>query len=198
MPIGVVKGGFGVAIEGYEQTQKLMRAVAPDLRKQLAEELKAIGNDIVRDAKSRVPDQPPLSNWGREPKDPVGWAQRRGRTPSRGGAGWPAFKPDQVRRGITAQTTRPKGAKFGALLYLLNKDAAGAIFEVAGRKSTGNPGTAGPKFIEKLNDIDSASRVIWSAYDEAGRNKTMGAVIRAVEKVEQELQRRFGEEGFVG
>lgn len=196
MAIGVVKGGFGVRLEGLDETLRTLRAAAPDLRKQLAKEIKGVGDEIVRDARALVPGKPPLSGWGYVPKDPTGWAQARGRTPSRGGAGFPTFVPSQVSAGIVAKTTRPKGAQFGALLYLLNKDAAGAILEVAGRKSDGTPGTAGPVFIDKLNDIDRASRVIWQAYDEKGRNKVQGALIRAVERAEDELQRRFGDEGF--
>lgn len=192
----VIKTGFGVALTGVDQLLKDLRTVAPDLDKELKRELKRIGGQIVDDAKALVPGTPPMSRMARTPKDPVGWAKARGRTPSRGGVGWPAWDSGKIASGLTAQTGKPKGQKHGALLYILNKDPMGAIFEVAGRKSSGKAGTAGPKFIERLNAEGHASRIIWRAYDEGGSNDTKGAVIRAVENAEKALAERYGDGGF--
>lgn len=193
----VVKTGFGVALVGVDATLKALRTVAPDLNKELRAELKRIGNELVADAKRFVPATPPMSRMARTPKDPVGWAKARGRTPSRGGAGWPAWDSGKIAAGITSSTSKPRGVKTGALLYILNKDPMGAIYEVAGRRSSGAPGTAGPKFIRRLNADDTASRIIWRAYDEGGANDVKGAVIRAVESAEKALAERYGDGGYV-
>lgn len=190
------QAGYGVVLEGADEALKAIKALAPDLDKDLKEKLGGVGKRIASDAKTRVPSKSPLSGWERTPVDPAGWAAKRNKRPSRGGQGWPAYEPGKIRSGIRSGTGKPKGAKFGALVYVTNKDAAGAIFELAGRKSKGAPGTAGANFIKVLEDVDRASRVIWDAYDDMGRNKAQAEVIKAVEDAERELQRRFGDGGY--
>lgn len=194
-----VQGGYGITLEGADQVLKALKATAPDLDKALKKKFKDTGNQIIRLAKTKVPDESPLSRWGREPKDPAAWAIKS-RAAERGlrvrPGGFPTYDAAKIRRGLVANTGKPRGAKFGALLYLQNKDAAGAIFEVAGRKSSGRARTGGPNFIKVLNDYDSASRVIWDAYDEMGRNKIQQELIDAVNDAEAELNRRFGGDGF--
>lgn len=192
------QAGYGVVLEGADEALKAIKALAPDLDKDLKEKLGGVGKRIASDAKTRVPSQSPLSGWEYVAKDPAGWAAKRNKRPSRGGKGWPAYDAGKIRTGIKSSTSagKPKGAKFGALVYVSNKDAAGAIFELAGRKSKGAPGTAGANFIKVLEDFDRASRVIWDAYDDMGRNKVQAEVIKAVEDAERELERRFGEGGY--
>lgn len=80
---------------------------------------------------------------------------------SRGGKGWPAWDTGAIKTGIVS--TRAQGkvradytTSAGALL---NKSAAGAIFEVGGR--LGGSG----RFVENLNWFGKASRLIWWAVD---------------------------------
>ena len=96
----------------------------------------------------------PMSGWRKvEPKNPS--------KTSRGGKGWPAWDTGAIKTGIVS--TRAEGkvradytTSAGALL---NKSAAGAIFEVGGR--LGGSGN----FIENLNWFGKASRLIWWAVD---------------------------------
>jgi hypothetical protein len=100
----------------------------------------------------------PMRGWRKvEPTNPS--------ATSRGGKGWPAWDTGAIKTGIVS--TRAAGkvradytTSAGALL---NKSAAGAIFEVGGR--LGGSG----RFIENLNWFGKASRLIWWAVD---KNKT--------------------------
>ena len=130
-----VQGGYGIVLDGADEALKAIKALAPDLDKDLKAKFREIGDRIVRDARGNVPSSSPLSRWERIPKDPVGWAAARGRRTRAGGGGFPTFNSGQIKAGIKAGTGKPKGAKFGALLYVQNKDAAGSIFEVVGRRN---------------------------------------------------------------
>lgn len=191
------QGGFGIVLEGADKFVRELKAIAPDLSKELKKRLETIGNRIIADAKTRVPSESPLSHWGRPVIDPAAWHakfNRSGRVRQRDG-GFPTYDSGKIKAGLKASTAKPKGAKFGAVLYLTNRDAAGSIFEVTGRRR--NPtNKSGAHFIDTLNNIDSASRVIWDAYDDAGRNKIKQEVIDTVRDIEAEFERRLGDEGF--
>ena len=96
----------------------------------------------------------PMRGWRKvEPTNP--------RASSRGGKGWPAWDSGAIKTGIVS--TRAQGkvradytTSAGALL---NKSAAGAIFEVGGR--LGGSG----QFRQNLNWFGKASRLIWWSVD---------------------------------
>lgn len=100
-----------------------------------------------------------------------GWRQGNAMRPSstRGGAGWPGFNPADVASGIVKSKAqrRVRGDYTTSAGALLNKSAAGAIFEVAGRKSKGSSDrTQGAQFLRNLgNRFGKASRLIWSVVD---------------------------------
>lgn len=195
----LVQGGFNISVERADQVLKAIKAVAPDLDKSLKAKLKEIGNEVVGAAKQRVPSESPLSNWEYVPKGDPGWADKFKATERnlrvRAG-GFPAYNAGRIKKGIRTQVGKPKGARYGGILYVKNQDPAGSIFEVAGRRN--EPSNAsGRWFIEKLNQWDSASRVIWDAYDDLGRTRIQQRVLDAVRDAEAELQRRLGGEGFV-
>lgn len=191
------QGGYGIVLEGADKFLKELKHVAPDLSKELKKRLEAIGKRIIEDAKTRVPSESPLSNWEREPANPAAWHakyNRTGRVKQRPG-GFPAYNAGKIRAGLKASTAKPKAAKFGAVLYLTNRDAAGSIFEVVGRRN--DPSNAsGRHFIDTLENFEQSSRVIWDAYDDAGRKKIQEEVIAAVRDIEAEYDRRLGGEGF--
>lgn len=196
--VNLVQGGFNISLEGVDQTLKAIRTIAPDLDKELKKQLKGIGNEIVTGAKQRVPGVSPLSNWERVPVgDPNWWskfkADQRGLRRREGG--FPAYNAGKIKSNIRTQIGKPKGAKFGGVVYVTNKDAAGSILEVAGRKNDPFNG-AGEHFISVMNDVDTASRVIWDAFDDLGRTKIQQQIVDAVQAAEDELQRRLGDDGF--
>ena len=124
----------------------------------------------------------PMRGWRKvEPTNPS--------KTSRGGKGWPAWDTGAIKTGIVS--TRAQGkvradytTNAGALL---NKSAAGAIFEVGGR--LGGSG----RFIENLNWFGKASRLIWWAVD---KNKTEieKKISDALEDAKKTLQKHLDTE----
>lgn len=191
------QGGSGIIIEGADQFLRGLQNIAPDLSKELKDRLLTIGDRIIDNARGKVPSKSPLSRWERVPIDPAAWHakfNKNGRVKQRAG-GFPAYDAGKIRAGLKASTSKPKGAKGGAILYLTNKDAAGSIFEVVGRRR--NPSNAsGAHFIKTLQDFEPASRVIWAAYDESGRKRVQQEILDTCIDIEEEFNRRFGDEGF--
>lgn len=126
-----------------------------------------------------------------------GWRQGsplRPRRSTRGGAGWPGWNTGDIRANI--RKTRVQGkvradytTSAGALL---NASAAGAIFEVAGRRSSGRG--AGVQFIKNLNNrFGKASRDIWQVVD-SDRLKIQAKVVGALREAEATLQKHLNRE----
>lgn len=131
-------------------------------------------------AKRSVSPTPPMSGWRTtEAFKP---------TVTRGGAGWPAWDYNAIVSGIgTSKAERKVRRDYttsgGAII---NKYSSGAIFEVAGRRSSGE-GT-GVKFIQNLNSrFGKGSRLIWKVVDKDG-DKIRQNVYNALEEAKRTLQ----------
>jgi vacuolar-type H+-ATPase subunit E/Vma4 len=126
--------------------------------------------------------QTPMRGWRTiEPKNPS--------ATSRGGKGWPAWDTGAIKTGIVS--TRAQGkvradytTNAGALL---NKSAAGAIFEVGGR--LGGSG----RFTENLNWFGKASRLIWWAVDK-NKAEIEKKISDALEDAKKTLQKHLDTE----
>lgn len=120
------------------------------------------------------------------------------RRSSRGGAGWPAWNTGTVIAGIRKTKTQGKvradyTTSAGALV---NKSAAGAIFEVAGRingkRASGRK--SGEQFMRTLSArFKPASRLIWRVVDK-DRSKIEANVKKALDEAKAELQRHLNRE----
>jgi hypothetical protein len=123
-----------------------------------------------------------------------GWKQSdTTRTSStRGGAGWPGFKPSEVAAGIVKSKAqgRVRGNYTTSAGKLINKSAAGAIFEIAGRNAKPSAArTSSAQFLRTLsNRFGRASRLIWSVVDKEGE-QIQRNVAKALEEAKQDLQR---------
>lgn len=146
---------MSVAIVGYKDTMKALRSMAPDIAKQFNAEIRDAIKPVQALARSKVPARP-MRNW--DDSGPGVWSQR---------LGWNSAK---VRRGITiSQGGRGRrGAGTSVAWKVMNKDAAGAVFEIAGRKSSGST-LAGRAFRANLTLRGGRpSRLIWQAWDDLG------------------------------
>lgn len=134
----------------------------------------------------------PMSGWRKA--DAI-----RPRKTTRGGAGWPGWDESKIKSGITKTKAQGKVRKdyttsAGALL---NKTAAGVIFEIAGRETKpGFGGGSSNQFLRTLsNRFKAASRVVWRVVDK-DRAKIEANVARALEQAKKDLQRGLqGERG---
>jgi len=130
-----------------------------------------------------------------------GWRTSNAANPrrsSRGGAGWPAWNISEVVGGIRktkvqGKVRRDYTTSAGALI---NKSAAGAIFEIAGRvngkRATGK--RSGDQFMRTLSSrFGVASRSVWRVVDR-DRTKIEGNVKQALDEAKTELQKHLNRE----
>jgi hypothetical protein len=127
-----------------------------------------------------------------------GWRKAdaaRGKT--RGGAGWPGWNAGEIKSKInkTKAQGKVRGDYTTSAGALLNKSAAGSIFEVAGRKTNATAGrTSSAQFLRNLgNRFGKASRVVWRVVDK-DRSRIEANVARALEDAKAELQKHLNRE----
>ena len=174
-----------VVISGIKETIESLKKFDKDAARRLN---KVINDELALAegaARAKIKDEPPMSGWRTVPA-------AKGRV--RGGQGWPAWEPTAIRQGI--KKTRVEGkvrsdytTSAGALVQ---KTAAGAIWEVAGRRSGGS-GT-GRNMIGVLNDrFKGASRGIWAVVDKDA-DKIRNNVRKAIEDAQKLLKANLNKE----
>lgn len=168
-----------VSVKGAVNLRKALRAYTPELAKQLPKEIAAALKPVVKVAKGYVPDNGSiLSNW----RNRENYAGR-----------FPLFDSRQVKSGITFKTTPSKTnyRGFRSLARLLNKTAAGAIYETMGRK------TPNSRFVQNQRNKDASKfegkgkeqgTVLFRAYNE-DKGAAQDGVLRAIEKASKDFKR---------
>jgi len=151
-------------IQGLESTLKVLKTVQPEVKKQFFKDAKQIVKPAVDEAKNAYRSDY-LSGMTRA------WAP----------GGRPIFPWNQAsaKRGVGVSTSLSK--KQDAILTIVQKDAAAAIFDIAG-KSTSN------RFGNALNAFDTPSRVMWRAYE-----NNAGAVEAEMKQSVDEVMARITE-----
>ena len=152
-------------VEGVAEVLRALGKVNPELKKATVKAMKQAGDPMVNEARSLLPTASPLSNWGN-------WTTPKGRVIG-------PYDPAKARRGVRVayRGSKVRGSDKNVipLLTLRQLDAAGTIFDMAGRASNGTS-PQGRAFIEQLRSYGVASRAMWPA---AERN--MPEVVAAVE-----------------
>jgi hypothetical protein len=167
--------GSGIAIKGIAPTLRELAAVDKKLAAELRKELYAAAQPVANKAKELVPD-PALSGWTK-----TDWP--------RDGVRWDTVK---VRKGIrvAARTTSRRKFVTSNWVGILNTDAAGAIYELAGRRNGNNP-------LDRAlrnKGLGGASRLVWRAWDAVGpetQRKIERDLERAITRIESEANRRL-------
>lgn len=156
-------------IENIPEMVRTLKAIDPELRKEAAKRIRAIGRSVAADAKAQILDVP-LSGWAHQ-----------GRT---------GFRPAQVRQGISARI------KFSAkrteteipLMTLRQKNPAGEIFDMAGRSSSGAT-PSGQAMIRGLNARGGrASRYMWPTVE-----RNLSRVTAELEAAAEDMARTINE-----
>lgn len=142
-----------VEVKGVVEARKILRKLSPDVLKQYNAEIATPLKDIAKQARNMTPNSfENLSNFAYPGYDRKSNVQ--GRRP------FPSFVPTVVRRGLTYSLAKSRANRTGwvSLVSMLNKSAAGAIVETAGRKnaygsaqSRSNNPNAGSQFIAAMN-----------------------------------------------
>lgn len=159
-----------VELQGAVELRKALNQYAPDLAKETQKEIAGALKTIVRNARGFLPsnDAAP-SGWLKENQTGK-WATR-------------AYDYATASRGITYQTSPSKANRrgFKALASILNKSAAGAIYETAGRKS-GIEGKFTPRLGGEIKGYKRKmqGRAMFRAWSE-DQGRTNAAVINAIQ-----------------
>jgi hypothetical protein len=159
-----------VSVKGALELRKALREFTPELGKETTKEIAAVLKPITARAKGFAPAAP-LS----------GWMKRENSTGK-----FPQYDAGEVKRGIGYKTSpsKPNSKGFVALAQINNKSAAGAIYETAGRN------TSGGNFVPHLPSLTSTpagkGRLIYKAWSE-DQGKATAAVIKAIENAAAKL-----------
>jgi hypothetical protein len=186
-----------VELKGLANTKRALKEFAPDLYKQMNDDLKAIMLPTRNEARGYVPF-----------KQVSGWMNQHGTWENR------VFDSAAVKKGIvyTQGKSKVNEAGFQSSYIVYNKTAAGAIYETAGRVNpsgqpwVGRKGIAGKKYSHSSNPkagmqfINSMGgqlvgggktkgRLIYRAWAHQN-NKAIPAGIKAINKAITEFNRR--------
>jgi hypothetical protein len=106
-------------IKGAIELRKALREFTPNLAKETQKEIGALLKPVTAKARGFIPNNAPISGWGR--------TAVTGR--------FPRWSTGLAKRGIGYKTTpsKPNKKGFRALARIVNASAAGAIYETAGR-----------------------------------------------------------------
>jgi hypothetical protein len=181
-----------IVLTGIKETLDALKEFDKDAVKRFNKVINTELAGAQRDARNIITDEPPMSGWRKADA-------AKGRT--RGGQGWPGWNAGEIKSKITktkAQGKVRKGDYTTSAGALLNKSAAGAIFEVAGRQASGTKKmfaqTSSGQFLRTLeNRFKKASRVVWRVVDK-DRAKIEANVNRALEDAKAQLQRVLNRE----
>jgi hypothetical protein len=159
-------------VVGAIALRKALRQFEPDLAKETSKEIASFIKPIASKAKGFLPsNEDAPSGWLKRDNAQGKWATRY-------------YDKSEASKGITYKTTPSKknSRGFVAVASVLNKSAAGAIYETAGRKA-GIIGNFTPKLGGEIKGRyqKSSGRNIFRAFDEDNGKGTAG-VLRAIEK----------------
>lgn len=163
-----------VTIENAREVRRTLQQLAPEVKKALDKANRAAAAPLLTLAKGNLPDSP-MRNWGK-------WTSR-GRDLS--------YQGSAVRSGIKVKAgKRSRKSPWSAVTQLVNQTAAGAIFEMAGRK------TNNTQFVQNLQNIfqvngDGLSRGIWKAVKEYPISRYRDEVLKNYEDAQRELQKQL-------
>lgn len=169
-----------VVFYGYNEFKKLLKEFDPELRKAMDKEIRDSLKPLANKARTLVPAAP-LSNWTKPPEH----------AGDRSWKGYRVWDPENVRKGIVIRQggKRFQGRATVSMWRFANRNAAGSIFELAGRASQGKT-PQGRAFIRNLNaNAGKASRLIWRVWDEENAEKKIeNHVFKMVNEYESRLQ----------
>lgn len=168
-----------VNVYGVRDTLALLRQMDSKTRWAAINKVKASGGELVAAAREHFPTDPPLRGWT---------AGTRG-----GRLGW---QGGRVQRGVQIQIggRTPKYAAAYPMVTLIQKDPAGALYDIAGLRNNAQSQakTAGQQlFTRYLNAFHGKSwRGMWRnirRINEIGS----GAIMRALEDVAADMNRKL-------
>jgi hypothetical protein len=180
-----------IVLTGIKETIANLKEFDKDAVKRFNKVINTELAGAERDARNIIQDQPPMSGWRKADA-------AKGRV--RGGEGWPGWNAGEIKSKITKTKAQGKvrGDYTTSAGALLNKSAAGSIFEVAGRVASGTKRmtaqSSSGQFLRTLgNRFGKASRVVWRVVDK-DKDRIQANVNRALEQAKADLQKHLNRE----
>lgn len=165
-------------VKGVIALRKAIKQFEPDLAKSTRKEIASFLKPIVRTSRGYMPSNDQV---------PSGWVDHPRKTGK-----FPMYDASVAKNGITYRTSPSRKNRQGwqSLASILNKSAAGAIYETAGRKS-GNTGNFTPRLGGQLKGSKQKmqGRAMFKAWDE-NQGKALASVMKAFEKSRTEFYKR--------
>jgi hypothetical protein len=178
-----------IVLTGIKETLDALKAFDKDAVKRFN---KVINDELFAaqsSARGFVKQDPPLSGWRK--------TNAVNPTNVRGGKGWPGWDAGAIQAGIVKTKTQGKvrGDYTTSAGALKNNNAAGAIFEVAGRLGQSKSNSkSGVNFKKVLDDrFGKASRLIWRVVDK-DKPRIEANVAQALNQAKTELQKHLNRE----
>lgn len=182
-----------IVLTGIKETIDALKAFDKDAVKRFNKVINTELAGAQRDARNIIQDEPPMSGWSKSDA-------AKPRKTTRGGAGWPGWNSGEIKSKITKTKAQGKvrGDYTTSAGALLNKSAAGSIFEVAGRIASGTrrmtAQSSSGQFLRTIgNRFGKASRVVWRVVDK-DRSRIEANVNRALEQAKADLQQHLNKE----
>lgn len=211
---------MAAVLEGYLDTLKALRKFTPDLYREMNKEIRSALQEVITDAKGRVPDVFASGSGLRQWSEPNKYL---------GQQNFPKWSGAVVRRNLeyTTFSSKPNKSGFVQAYSLLNKSAAGAIAETAGTQNrqgqshvgarsdrnfqnrkvshSDNP-RAGAHFIESLDrnigtlkrvggiEKNRRGRILYAAYA-AQQGKTLDKIMASIRKTKHLYESRVSGPG---
>ncbi len=188
-----------IVLTGIKETLDALKEFDKDAVKRFNKVINTELAGAQRDAKATISavagyneNNTPMSGWRKTDA-------AKGKT--RGGAGWPGWNAAEIQSKITktrAEGKVRKGDFTTSAGALLNKSAAGSIFEIAGRIASGtsrmNATNSSGQFLRTLgNRFGKASRVVWRVVDK-DRPRIQANVEKALSEAKVQLQKHLNRE----
>ena len=164
-------------LKGASSFRKALKKFAPDLDKEVREEMLGFLKPLVKKAKGFMPSDSDM---------PSGFVKHEVKTSK-----FPMYDSRAAKRGIGYKmtATRPNSKGWSQTVSIHNKTAAGAIYETAGRKSgiVGNFTPRLPGTLEGARKVSGRSIFKSLAQDEG---KAKAGIIKALEKAADKFNAR--------
>jgi len=199
-----------VEAKGVIELRRALNKYAPDLAKELTDEITKSLKVIQRDARGFVDNKAPggLYNWNENATGRKITAKTSMfRTFNSEGRlrMFPLYDGNTIKRGIVYRTGygKPNSKGFRSLFRIKNTSAAGAIYETAGRNGgknaesrSNNPNASeffksrqGTLYGRKRDGQDMRGRVIFRAWDQ-DEGKQTAAIFKAIDIANEKFKKR--------
>jgi hypothetical protein len=147
--------GATMKVEGVTAALRTLRDLDAEFQKQVKKDIRAAAKPLQQKAREYVPLEPPLSGFSRS------WTRSTGGTV----AGWNARGKTRNKVVIKTGGKRRRDGTY-LLVAVVQTDAMGAIYDMAGRNESLGNVPSGEAMILKLNKIRDASRGMWPAAEQ--------------------------------